>query len=186
MISFIKERLTGYTGKTIESPRDVCAGVMIPIFERDGEVYIVLTKRTENVKLHKGEVSFPGGTCEDEDKDVLNTALRECCEEIGLKRSDVEIIGRLDDMVTLTGFIITPYVGIMPHPYPFKTNPSEVEYLINLPVQHLMQVNPAMEQAQHKNRFEQVPSFYFSNERIWGATCRILLQFRKIIADEAI
>jgi len=181
MISLIKEKLNSYAGKTIESPQDICAGVMMPIFEKDGEVFIVLTKRTDTVRMHKGEVSFPGGMCEDEDSSKLHTALRECCEEIGLKQDDVKVIGKLDDMITLTGFVITPYVGIMPYPYSFMTNPQEVAYLIYLPLKLLMETDPVMEQAEHEGRVEQVPSFYYNGDRIWGATCRILLNFRKIL-----
>ena len=76
------------------------AGVLIPIFEQDGSVHIVLTKRTHTVKIHKGEVSFPGGMFEKEDGTLQETALRECYEEIGVRKEDVEVIGRLDDMYT--------------------------------------------------------------------------------------
>jgi 8-oxo-dGTP pyrophosphatase MutT (NUDIX family) len=181
MIPLIKERLNSYIGKTLESPQDICAGVMIPIFEKDGETFIVLTKRTELVRAHKGEVSFPGGMCEDEDESKLITALRECCEEIGLRKSDVQVVGKLDDMITLTGFVIAPYVGIMPYPYTFKTNPQEVAYLIYLPLRFLMEVDPFIEEAEYGGRIEQVPSFHYNGDRIWGATCRMLLQFRKIL-----
>jgi 8-oxo-dGTP pyrophosphatase MutT (NUDIX family) len=183
MISHIKEKLNSYIGKTLESPQDICAGVLMPIFEMDGEAFIVLTKRTETVKAHKGEVSFPGGMCEDEDDSKLNTALRECWEEIGLKQDDVRVIGKLDDMITLTGFVISPYVGIMPHPYSFNTNPQEVAYIIYLPLKFLMEVSPVMERAEYENRVEEVPSFYYKGDRIWGATCRMLLQFRKILSS---
>jgi 8-oxo-dGTP pyrophosphatase MutT (NUDIX family) len=183
MISLIKEKLSSYIGKTLESPQDICAGVMIPIFETDGEAFIVLTKRTETVKAHKGEVSFPGGMCENEDGSKLNTALRECCEEIGLKKNDVKVIGKLDDMITLTGFVISPYVGIMQYPYTFKANPQEVAYIIYLPLNFLMEISPVMERAEYEGRVEEVPSFHYKGDRIWGATCRILLQLRKILTS---
>jgi 8-oxo-dGTP pyrophosphatase MutT (NUDIX family) len=109
-LSFIKERLKNYHGKEIEGSKGICAGVVIPIFEKDGKAHIILTKRSQEVSMHKGEVSFPGGMCEDEDGGTMNTALRECCEEIGVPAKDVEIIGRMDDMFTMTGFVITPYV----------------------------------------------------------------------------
>jgi 8-oxo-dGTP pyrophosphatase MutT (NUDIX family) len=186
MISIIKEKLKGYRGKEIESPQDICAGVLIPLFEIGGEPFILLTKRTETVKQHKGEVSFPGGMCEDEDENTLGTALRECFEEIGLAKEDVEIVGKLDDMITLTGFVITPYVGIIPHPYIFRISPGEVAYLIHLPLRHLIEVTPSIEEAERGGEIERVPAFYFNGERIWGATCRILLKLRKIIEDEKV
>jgi 8-oxo-dGTP pyrophosphatase MutT (NUDIX family) len=186
MISVIKEKLKHYSGKEIESPEDICAGVLIPLFEIDGETFILLTKRTETVKHHKGEISFPGGMCEDEDENTLGTALRECCEEIGLDKEDVEVVGKLDDMVTLTGFVITPYVGVIPYPYKFKTNPREVAYIIRLPLKHLIEVKPSMEEHLREGKVELVPSFYYKGERIWGATCRLLLKLRKIIEDEKV
>ncbi|MCX6259382.1 MAG: CoA pyrophosphatase [Bacteroidia bacterium] len=111
MISLIKERLKVYQAKEIQCPKSTWAGVIIPIFEKDGKPFIVLTKRTHTVKIHKGEVSFPGGMYEDKDGDRINTAIRECCEEIGVKKNDMEILGRLDDMFTLTGVCVRPYVG---------------------------------------------------------------------------
>jgi 8-oxo-dGTP pyrophosphatase MutT (NUDIX family) len=186
MISLIREKLKGYTGKAIDCEQDICAGVLVPVFEKEGETFIVLTRRTDTVKMHKGEVSFPGGMCEDEDASTLDTALRECCEEIGVRKTDVEVVGRLDDMVTVTGFVVTPYVGIMPYPYTFKTNPKEVAYIIYLPVEYLMAVDTSTEQAEYKGRNTKVHSFYYNGDRIWGATCRMLLQFRNILKDEKI
>jgi 8-oxo-dGTP pyrophosphatase MutT (NUDIX family) len=183
MLSLIRDRLKHYKGREIQGSKAICAGVVIPIFEKDGEVHIVLTKRTDTVRIHKGEVSFPGGMCEEEDGNTMNTALRECCEEIGVRSKDVEIIGKMDDMFTMTGFIITPYVGIIPYPYQFKTNPGEVAYVICLPLQRLKEVEPLMEEAEYEGRVNVVPSFYYNGDRIWGATCRILLKFKGIIEN---
>jgi 8-oxo-dGTP pyrophosphatase MutT (NUDIX family) len=183
MISLIKEKLNSYIGKTLESPQDICAGVMMPIFEKDGDIFIVLTKRTEMVRAHKGEVSFPGGMCEEEDGSKLNTALRECCEEIGLSKNDVRIIGKLDDMRTLTGFVVSPYVGIIPYPYTFKVNPQEVAYLIYFPLKFLMETDAIIEQIEYEGRVEQISSFHYNGDRIWGATCRMLLQFKNILGS---
>ncbi|MBA4418218.1 MAG: CoA pyrophosphatase [Syntrophus sp. (in: bacteria)] len=181
MFSIIRDRLNGYKEKEIESSAGTCAGVVIPLFEKDGEVHILLTRRTDTVSHHKGEVSFPGGMCDDEDGNTMNTALRECCEEIGVRRKDIEIIGKMDDMYTVTGFVITPYVGIIPYPYPFKANPLEVAYLIYLPLEYLKGAIPLIEEVEHEGRVYNVPSFYYKEDRIWGATCRMLLRFKGII-----
>ena len=186
MVSFIREKLKRYNFKAISNPCAICAGVMMPLYKNEKEYFIVLTKRSNEVKMHKGEVSFPGGMCEEDDGNTMVTALRECCEEIGVKQNDVEVIGRLDDMYTLTGFVITPYVGIIPYPYSFKTSPGEVAYLINLPLKHLMDVSPDMEEAEHMGNVQIVPSFHYNGDRVWGATCRLLLQFRKILNDQTI
>ncbi len=185
-LSDIRNSFATYKASVIHGADAVCAGVIVPVFEKDGDVHIVLTRRTDTVSIHKGEVSFPGGMCEEKDGNTMNTALRECCEEIGVKPADVEVVGRLDDMYTLTGYIITPYVGIMPYPYPFRTNPQEVAYIICLPFRFLYETDPLLEEAEYKGKVSRVPSFYFHGDRIWGATCRMLLSFRGIIGNGSI
>ncbi len=186
MISLVKERLKAYSPRSIVCAETISAGVMIPLFETEGEIFVVLTRRACSVKIHKGEVSFPGGMYEPEDGDLRTTALRECNEEIGVREEDVEIIGRLDDMYTLTGFVIAPYVGTIPFPYDFKLNSSEVAYLIHLPLNFLLETEPVIETARHDGKVQHVPSLYFEGDRIWGATCRILLTLRDIIGREKI
>lgn len=160
------------------------AAVLIPVFQKGAQTHILLTKRTDTVKYHKGEISFPGGMYEENDGDPLATAIRESAEEIGMKPEDVEIVGRLDDMHTFTGFVITPYVGLVPFPYDFTLNPDEVSYLIYLPLSHLLTHEQIMESVGFKGDTVQAPAIYYEGERIWGATCRMLFQLRKIIQDE--
>ena len=181
MISHIRERLAAYKPQDINCVRSIWASVIIPIHEIDNELYITLTKRAQTVRHHKGEVSFPGGMFEEKDEDRMVTAIRECCEEIGVKEKDLEILGRIDDMYTMTGFCIRPYVASIPYPYAFKTNPKEVAYIISLPFRILRNVSPILEEAELRGHVEMVPSFYFEGNRIWGATCRILLRLRWII-----
>jgi 8-oxo-dGTP pyrophosphatase MutT (NUDIX family) len=183
MISVIRERLKLYNAKRVECASTIMAGVVIPLFEKDGDFFFLLTKRSDTVRFHKGEVSFPGGMYEETDGDIMNTALRECGEEIGVKRDDVEIIGRLDDVYTLTGFVITPYVGIIPHPYVFRTNPKEVAYIITLPYTYLKEASPILEVARQDGKTQKVPSLHYNGDRIWGATCRMLMQFQRIIEN---
>lgn len=161
------------------------ASVLIPVLLKNGDdAHILLTKRTDKVKYHKGEISFPGGMYEDGDGDALTTALRESMEEIGAKPQDVEIIGRLNDTNTFTGFVITPYVGLLPFPYDFTLSPAEVSYLIYLPLSYLMTSQYRLESAELNGRNRQAPAFYYEGERIWGATCRMLLQLRSILQDK--
>jgi 8-oxo-dGTP pyrophosphatase MutT (NUDIX family) len=183
MIELIRERLKYYTPRSIECTCDTRASVVLPIFEKEGEPHIVLTRRTTNVKSHPGEISFPGGMFEQSDGTPLVTAFRETCEEIGVRKQDLEIIAQLDDMRTLTGFVITPYVGIIPYPYDFRINTAEVAYLIFLPLRHLQEVDPCIEDAPAPGRIEKVYALYYKNERIWGATCKILLNFKQILQD---
>jgi 8-oxo-dGTP pyrophosphatase MutT (NUDIX family) len=181
MISHIRERLAAYKPQDIHCVRSMWAGVVIPIHEMNNELYITLTKRAQTVRYHKGEVSFPGGMYEYEDGDRMVTAIRECCEEIGVKKKDLEILGRIDDMYTMTGFCVRPYVAAIPFPYAFKTNLKEVAYIISLPFRFLQDVTPGLEEAERGGHVEKVPSFYYGGDRIWGATCRMLLKLRRIL-----
>lgn len=180
MISQIRERLAIYKPKDIDCVRSIWAGVVIPIYEADNDLHIILTKRAQTVRYHKGEVSFPGGMYEEEDGDRLMTAIRECTEEIGVKKEDMEILGRIDDIYTMTGFCVRPFVAAIPFPYPFRTNPQEVAHIIPLPFQFLRNVQPCLETAETGGHVARVPSFYYEDDRIWGATCRMLLSLKRI------
>ncbi len=180
-LSRIRQRLEGYRPRQLECVTQIRASVLVPLFEKENVLHVLLTKRTERVKAHPGEISFPGGMYEETDADTRKTALRECCEEVGVKAGDVEIVGRLDDLVTLTGFVITPYVGIIPYPYSFKINTIEVAYLIYLPFEHLTTTDLAHEQIEYGGRIETIDCIYYNGERIWGATCRMLLKLKRIV-----
>ena len=181
MIQQVEEKLKAYTPKHVQCASSIRAGVVIPIFEENGDFCFLLTKRSDSVRYHKGEISFPGGMYEAQDGDIMNTALRECTEEIGVNKNDVEIIGRLDDVYTITGFVITPFVGKIPYPYNFRTSPQEVEYIITLPYSYLRMVTPVMETSVFNGKPHKTQAFEYNGDRIWGATCRMLLQFQIII-----
>jgi 8-oxo-dGTP pyrophosphatase MutT (NUDIX family) len=144
---------------------------------------LVLIKRTSSVKSHPGEVSFPGGMFEPTDGDSRTTALRECCEEIGVREKDIEVIGRLDDERTLTGFVITPFVGVIPFPYSFSLSENEVAYLIHLPIEFLAGTEPVIEQVKYDGEIKGIHALYYKGERIWGATCRLLLKLKGMIGE---
>ncbi len=123
MNEHLKRNLSTRVKKTLTDKKLKPAAVLVPLFYDGNEFHILLTRRSENVPHHKGQISFPGGQPHKKDSDLLQTALRESWEEIGLKPEDVQVIGELDDTPTLTsGFIITPFVGIIPYPYSFKLN----------------------------------------------------------------
>lgn len=158
------------------------AAVLVPVYEKMGEHYIVLTKRTRGVQYHKGQVSFPGGAHDEEDSDLETTALREAFEEIGVRAEDVEILGNLDDQVTLTSrFIITPLVGAIPYPYEFELNRKEVEDLIEAPVTALL--NPACFSTQtldSEGKLHPWSYYRHGNHEITGITAMILRQFLEL------
>ncbi len=181
MINEIREKLSAYVPVPVQCASSIRAGVVIPLFEKDGDCQLLLTKRSDDVRYHKGEISFPGGMYETGDGDLMNTALRECAEEIGVSRDDCEVIGRLDDVYTITGFVITPFVGIIPYPYEFRTNPQEVQYIITLPYSYLKSAPTVKENTVYGGKQLKFEALEYNGDRIWGATCRMLMRFQLIV-----
>ena len=106
----------------------------MPVFLKKGQYHLLFIQRTERVKYLKGQISFPGGAYEKNDGLILNTALREAEEEIGLIPKDVQILGELDDVLTATSnYIISPFVGLIPYPYDFRPDKWETEELLEVP-----------------------------------------------------
>lgn len=176
-------RIFNRQGRKIEDRPDLTpAAVLVPLFQKGEETHILLTKRTDRVEQHKGQISFPGGAFDYRDLDCLTTALRETEEEIGLEMDTVEILGELDDSVTITQFRICPYVGFIPYPYPFRLSRFEVERLIELPLALLLD----------STRFQEGPFTWdgqvyinhfieYQGDTIWGATARILKNFVDVL-----
>ena len=171
--------------RVIEHPPFSHAAVLVPLFKKGEGCHILFTKRTDQVKYHKGEISFPGVVFDEEDSELISTALREANEEIGLKESDVQIVGVLDDIVTITEFIVTPFVGLFSYPYPFKLSPIEIEELIEVPLSYLLDEECFGERVIVRgDRKEVVYSYQYGNHIIWGATARILKQFLDLITSQ--
>ncbi len=160
----------------------VSSAVLIPVYYREGEYYILFTKRTEMVKDHKGQISFPGGAYEQEDRTLQNTALRECVEEIGLPTEEIEVLGELDDMFTSSSsYTISPFVAVIPWPHSLRMHPREVEEIIEVPISMLLDRNCVRQETKVKGDRVVNEYFYQCKENIiWGATARILNQFLAI------
>ena len=160
------------------------AAVLLALHPVDGEICVVLQKRSQLVEHHKGEISFPGGMADAEDESRLATALREAQEEMGIRPEDVDIIGRLDDSPTITGFMISTYVGAIPAGYAFTPSKIEVESVLQAPLSHLR--NPTSRRSEARLRPDgslyEMPAFAFGEDVIFGATARILDQFLTLTA----
>ena len=173
--------LAGHTPRllTLEEGQRSSA-VMVPLLRDGGRYRVLLTKRTERVEHHKGEISFPGGAHDPEDADLRETALREMEEEIGVLREHVEVMGQLDDVVTGANYRIRPYVGVIDRsPYPFEENREEVAAVLSVPFSHLL--DPAYVRDEEVVRFNGVRmrmrSYVWDEHVIWGATALILRGF---------
>ena len=158
------------------------AAVLLPLFNKNGEYHMLLTKRTETLMYHKGQICFPGGARHESDEDLVHTALRETHEEIGVEPRDVDVLGELDSMGTITSnFLITPYVGIIPYPYEFKVSYDEIESIIEVPLVELLDEKNCREEAYDLEGEILIGNVYdYQGNVIWGATARMLKQFLEI------
>ena len=153
------------------------AAVLALLYARDGRPHLLFTRRASTLQSHRGEISFPGGSYEPTDRSLEETALREAQEEIGLAPERVEVLGRLEPVVTVvSNFTIMPFVGCLPTgPDPWHPNPQEVAEIIEAPLAAL--ADPAIFHTEEWTRLGQPHTVYFfdySPHRIWGATARML------------
>lgn len=160
------------------------AAVIVPLFEKTGGWHILFTKRTEKVRDHKGQICFPGGTCYEGEDLLVFTALRESFEEIGLREEDVEILGELDEVTTVTtNYTISPFVAAIPYPYEFSPNPEEVEEIIEVPLSALLdRANFREESHMREGKLHPVYFYDYKGNVIWGATARILKQLLELVS----
>ena len=158
------------------------SAVMIVLFCKSGEYWMVLTRRSHMVGRHKGEIAFPGGVKDSTDPDLLVTALRETNEEMGIEPSSLEILGSLDNVVTSTGYIITPFVGIIKYPYTYRVNRMEVEEVLEVRLLDLFRKELQRDEV-HIGDGEIVksPIYSFDGRLVYGATARILQDFAALL-----
>ena len=154
-----------------------CAAVLVPLVWHAAEWHLLYTRRTTRVESHKGQVSFPGGACDDGESTPDATALREAQEELGIRPQDVAVLGRLANLLTISSYRVTPVVGAIPWPYVFHVAYAEVARVFTIPLAWL---------ADAANRWEfPIPGtsrhvyFYhpYDAELLWGATARITVDF---------
>lgn len=179
----LKRHLEHRDKSIITDSSRISSAVLIPLYKDRGVYHVVFIKRTETVREHKGQISFPGGAREKEDKSLLDTALRESWEEIGLDTGDVEIVGEMDDEITTTSnFIVTPYIGVMPWPYDFVKNTDEVDDILCIPIASLLEKECRRPDAETLDG-EKVESctYNYQGRIIWGATARILNKFLDMV-----
>ncbi len=153
------------------------AAVLIPIFYLDGEPHLLLTRRTEQVQTHKGQISFPGGMRHDGEP-LEKTALRETFEEVGIDESKIEILGRFHEYLSITGYLVTPFAGYLREPFTPIPQVREVAEILSVPVRIFQ--DPSRRRMERRFRLGQMMDVYFysygSNE-IWGLTARIIKDF---------
>lgn len=159
------------------------AAVAILVYPKQDGLTIILNKRTDRVEHHKGEISFPGGGRDPEDVSILDTALRETQEEMGIDPDDIEIIVQLDQVSTRSGFSITPFVGVIPPDYDFKVSKIEIAEVLEVPIESLIDTENRVEDDRvwGNEVSNKQYSYIYGTHIIWGATARIITQLLDIL-----
>ncbi len=179
MFEYLSQTINSISGledwELAESTQLHRSAVLIPIVLKNDKPYIILTRRSQNLNHHPGQISFPGGRVEPEDKNAVDTAVRETHEEIGIKQEQIDIAGFIDKYTTASNFIITPVVGIINSDYQSQIDPVEVDYIFEAPCDILLntnnyQRNEIVWQGEKRLFWE----INYKEHHIWGATAAIL------------
>jgi 8-oxo-dGTP pyrophosphatase MutT (NUDIX family) len=158
------------------------AAVLVPVVDRPRPT-VILTLRPETMRKHPGQISFPGGRLDPEDDGPVDAALREAEEEIGLPRSLVEVIGTADRYRTITGFEVTPVIGIVPPDLALTPHPGEVAAVFEAPLDYLLDpVHQAVRTVEWRGRERCYFEIDFEGRRIWGATAAMIVNLSRRLA----
>jgi 8-oxo-dGTP pyrophosphatase MutT (NUDIX family) len=167
-------------------PKDPApAAVLVPLVDRPAGMTVLLTQRASQLARHAAQIAFPGGRVDDTDADVASAALREAREEIGLEPDRVQVFGYLPDHVVISGFRVTPVLGLVTPPFLLELNPHEVAGVFEVPLDHVL------DSANHKARLRRVGDeemllydIPWEGQNIWGATAGMLLTFVRMLREE--
>jgi 8-oxo-dGTP pyrophosphatase MutT (NUDIX family) len=158
-----------------------CAAVLVPLVWQDDEWHLLYTRRTATLQSHKGQVSFPGGACDDGETTPEQTALREADEEIGLNSNDVNVLGRLADMITVSYFQVTPVVGVIKWPTVFRVGEAEVARVFTSPLGWLANSSNRWQFEMSSSKRSVIAYHPYDGELLWGATARMTVGFLKVL-----
>ncbi len=189
--------LHGRQAKILDHERFIKTAVLLPLIRTESEIQVLFEKRSQNVR-QPGEICFPGGRSDPGDRKGRNTAVRECCEELGLQPIDVEVIADLDIMVSPFNILIMPFLAFIKNPGAINPNPDEVEKLFSVPLQFFLDHEPLAQNLIITVEFPEdfpfhlipngdkypfhpgfLPQYFYQwdGEVIWGLTARILHHF---------
>jgi 8-oxo-dGTP pyrophosphatase MutT (NUDIX family) len=177
----ISQLLNSRTPRKLERHDEGRAAVLMPIFQKENDCFFLLTQRTHNVETHKGQISFPGGVAEG-DEAPNQTALRETWEEIGLASDRIELLGEFDEYLSVTGLIVTPFVGRIDYPFDLNPNLNEVEQILHVPLSLFR--DESCLRIEIRRRFDREQPVYFYNfhgRDVWGLTAQIIRDFIQLL-----
>ncbi len=160
------------------------ASVLIPLLESEGEIFLMLTRRSNEMRSHPGQVSFPGGKQDSDDESSMHTALRETHEEIGLSWEKINIIGKLDQILSLHYYLVTPYVGLIPSDFEPVPNTDEIESVFKVPLAFFMKSENHWSEEKKTFSFPViVHHFEFQGYDIWGLTAKLIFRLLEVGLD---
>jgi 8-oxo-dGTP pyrophosphatase MutT (NUDIX family) len=164
----------------------IAAAVLVPIIVRDSGMTVLLTQRTDHLRDHAGQVSFPGGRCEAGDATAVFTALREAQEEVGVEPAQVEVLGCLPEYLTSTGFRVTPVVGLVTPPLNLRLDDFEVAEVFEPPLEFLLDpANHRRDKVEHEGSLREYWAMPWKGYYIWGATAGMLVSLHRFLCAEA-
>lgn len=177
----LREVLARRPAIEIDAPQHRRACVLIPVIRNAGSWSILFTQRAENLAAHSGQISFPGGSVEDGET-LEQAAIREAEEEVGIPPQSVELIGRLDDVITHSGFLVAPFVGIIHEPVEYVMQESEVVEIFEVPIEALLEIgNPEVRYVPFRAKEYPAYFYHYGRYEIWGLTGRMLKAFLDLV-----
>jgi 8-oxo-dGTP pyrophosphatase MutT (NUDIX family) len=184
----ISERLLDRTKRSVDYPEYKKAAVMIIFMEMEHSPYVLLTQRTDRVSTHKGQVAFPGGGFDPTDKNMLDTALRETLEEVGIKPDEIEVLGEFDEYISIAGFHVYCYVGALNKAQKYNPSKDEIDRILEAPFSIFYNEEYSRcEKMYYGGRDYDVYYYDYDEAVIWGLTARILTDFsRKVCRDKVV
>ena len=165
----------------IDAPQHRRACVLVPLIRSSSGYSLILTRRSENLASHGGQIAFPGGSVEP-DELLHEAAIREAEEEVGIRPRDVELIGRLDDLVTHSGFLVAPFVGVIHEPVEYVIQETEVVEVFEVPIEALLDVrNPEIRYVPFRRKEYPAYFYRYGDYEIWGLTGRMIKAFLDLV-----
>ncbi|HUG44310.1 MAG TPA: CoA pyrophosphatase [Acidobacteriota bacterium] len=172
--SRIRDLLSASPRRVEEKPAVGEAAVLVSILNGASGPQFLLTRRTDDVPTHKGQISFPGGIRKSGDRSLQSTALRETEEEIGVDRNRIRVLGAFHDFVAISGHRVTPFVGVLPGDDPLRPQAEEVAYLLKIPVEFFQNTRPEIRILNRFGADVEVCYYHYGEETVWGLTARII------------